>query len=43
MTAESNKLLMFRFLEFINTANEALADELTAATQSSTSLATLFR
>ncbi|EUC14471.1 ester cyclase [Paraburkholderia hospita] len=31
MAAESNKLLMFRFLEFINTANEALADELIAA------------
>ena len=31
MTAESNKLLMSRFLEFINTANEALADELIGA------------
>ena len=30
MTAVSNKLLMSRFVEFINTANEALATELVA-------------
>ncbi|EIM95309.1 hypothetical protein WQE_39969 [Paraburkholderia hospita] len=31
MTAESNKLLMSRFVEFINTADETLANELVAA------------
>lgn len=28
MTSEANKLTMQRFVEFINTANETLADEL---------------
>jgi len=31
MSAESNKLLMSRFVEFINTANEVLAEELVDA------------
>jgi steroid delta-isomerase-like uncharacterized protein len=31
MSAESNKLLMSRFVEFINTASEALAEELVDA------------
>lgn len=31
MSAESNKLLMSRFVEFINTANEMLAEELVDA------------
>ncbi|SDG26198.1 ester cyclase [Paraburkholderia phenazinium] len=31
MSAESNKLLMSRFVEFINTAGEALAEELVDA------------